>query len=223
MQLQPNQRLLFIGDSITDCGRKRPIGQGSFTRALGDGYVSLVDAALIAAYPDYAIEVLNLGVSGNTVLDLESRWKTDVLDLKPDWLSIMIGINDVWQHFNFLWEIEQNVSREAYTHTLDDLIRQVRPGLQGLILMTPYVLEPDLNEPMRALMDQFGDIVGELAEKHAALLVDTQAAFDGVMQWVEPLQLAADRVHINLPGHMVLAGAFLQTIDFSLAREAASP
>jgi lysophospholipase L1-like esterase len=222
MQLQLNQRLLFIGDSITDCGRKRPIGQGSFTRALGDGYVSLVDAAFTAAYPDYAIEVLNLGVSGNTVLDLEARWKTDVLDLEPDWLSIMIGINDVWQHFGFLWEIEHNVSGEAFAHTLDDLIRQVRPSLQGLVLMTPYYLEPNSKEPLRAMMDEFGEVVKEAAARHDALLVDTQAAFDRVMQWVDPLQLAADRVHINLPGHMVLAGAFLQTIGFSLAREADS-
>ena len=91
MLLQPNSKILFIGDSITDCGRKRPVGTGGFDQALGNGYVSLVDAALRAVYPDYSIATLNMGNSGNTVDDLEYRWKTDAIDLQPDWLSILIG------------------------------------------------------------------------------------------------------------------------------------
>ena len=103
MLLQPNSKILFIGDSITDCGRKRPIGKGEFDQALGNGYVSLVDAALRAVYPDHPVTTLNMGISGNTVDDLAYRWKTDAIELKPDWLSILIGINDAWQQFNQLW------------------------------------------------------------------------------------------------------------------------
>ena len=77
MLIQPNSRLLFIGDSITDCGRKRPIGSGGFDQALGNGYVSLVDAALAAVYPDFAISTINMGINGDTVpkvLQLRTRW-----------------------------------------------------------------------------------------------------------------------------------------------------
>ena len=66
---------------------------------LGDGYVSLLDAFLATHYPERDIGVLNTGIGGNTVIDLEARWEADILDLNPDWLSVMIGINDVWRQF----------------------------------------------------------------------------------------------------------------------------
>ncbi len=218
MKLQPHSRLLFIGDSITDCGRKRPVGEGVFDQALGDGFVSLVDAALTAVYPDYAIHTLNMGISGNTIRDLESRWQTDVLDLQPDWLVIKIGINDVWQHLSQTWWPEENISLDGYAQILDKLARQTRPQLRGLIVMTPYFLDINRQEPMRAMMDQFGAAAKEVAARHQALLVDTQAAFDAVLQSMDPMQLAMDRVHPNLAGHMILARAFLREIQFKWER-----
>ncbi len=218
MYLQPDSKLLFIGDSITDCERKLPVGQGAFDQALGNGYVSLVDAALTAMYPDFAIRVINMGISGNTVRDLKARWQTDVLELQPDWLSIMIGINDVWHHFNHPWQVELLISVDEYAHTLDDLILQVRSRLQGLILMMPYVLEPNRGEPMRARMDRYGAVVAELAVQHDALLIDTQAVFDRVLQHLHPMQLAHDRIHLNLTGHMILAQALLRGIGLEWAR-----
>lgn len=218
MQLEHNSQLLFIGDSITDCGRKRPIGEGGFDQALGNGYVSLVNAAITAIYPDFAIKVINMGISGNTVLDLDSRWKRDVLALNPDWLSILIGINDVWWLFNQGWRPGNQPNINDYTQTLDDLIHQVRPNLHGLILMTPYYLEPDLNDPLRMMMDRYGEVVKELASKHNAILVDSQAYFDRILSWMDPFDLAPDRVHINLTGHMILTRAFLSSIEFSWER-----
>jgi lysophospholipase L1-like esterase len=87
--------------------------------------------------------------------------------------------------------------------------------MKGLVLMTPFYLHPDKNNPMRALMDNFGNVIATLAEKHQAVLVDTQKAFDAVMEWNNPLQLAQDRIHVNTPGHMVLARAFLQAVGYS--------
>ncbi|MEA3438964.1 MAG: GDSL family lipase, partial [Chloroflexota bacterium] len=75
MKIKPRSRLLFIGDSITDCGRVRPVGEGETPELLGNGYVSLVDAALKATYPDYGIHTINMGVSGDTVRDLKLRWR----------------------------------------------------------------------------------------------------------------------------------------------------
>ena len=218
MQIESNSKLLFIGDSITDCGRKRPIGQGGFEQALGNGYVSLVNAALTATYPDSAIELINMGISGNTVQDLESRWKSDVLELNPDWLSIMIGINDVWWLFNQGWQSGDRHDLDDYAQTLDDLIQQVRTNLHGLILMTPYFLEPDTQDPLRAMMDRYGEAVKELASHHGALFVNTQAEFDRILKWMDSFDLAQDRVHLNLTGHMILARAFLRSIEFSWDR-----
>jgi len=94
MLLAPERKIVFIGDSITDCGRTRPVGEGLFN-ALGNGYVSFIDAFLGATKPELRLRVVNMGCGGNTVRDLEGRWKADVLDLKPQYVSCMIGINDV--------------------------------------------------------------------------------------------------------------------------------
>ena len=205
--------MLVIGDSITDCDRARPVGEGLFD-ALGKGYVSMLDGLLTARYPEYRIRLVNMGVSGNTVRDLRARWHTDVLALEPNWLAIGIGINDVWRHFHSPNRPETHVPLAEYTQTLAELIDVIRPELSGLILMTPYFIEPNKNEPMRAMMDQYGASVRELAEKYQAVLVDTQAAFDTVLTGLHPMALAWDRVHPTHIGHMVLAKAFLKAIDY---------
>lgn len=213
MILQPNSKLVMIGDSITDSERARPAGEGLFD-ALGKGYVSLVDGLLTARYPAHRIRIVNKGLGGNTVRDLHSRWQTDVVDLQPDWLSVCIGINDVWRHFDSPLQSEWHVPLDEYAHTLEALVQGVRPTLKGLILMTPYVIEPNMAEPMREMMNQYGATVRQLAQKYQAILVDTQAAFDTVLTDLHPMALAWDRVHPNRIGHTVLARAFLQAIGY---------
>ncbi len=136
MLLAPKSKLLLIGDSVTDSDRTKPVGEGLFD-ALGKGYVSLVDASLQANHPAVGIRVVNMGTSGNTVRDLKARWQADVLDQKPDWLSVMIGINDVWRRFDTPWQTEWAVGLAEYEATLDELVAQTLPTLKGLVLMTP--------------------------------------------------------------------------------------
>lgn len=213
LKIQPHSKLLMIGDSITDCQRARPVGEGLFD-ALGKGYVSLIDATLTAAMPEQRIRVINMGTSGNTVRDLKARWQTDVLDLQPDWLSIMIGINDVWRQFDSPMQTEQHVSLTEYGDTLEALVAQTRPQVKGLILMTPYIIEPNRADAMRSMMDNYGTIVEQAAQRHNAIFIDTQAAFDTVLLQLHPMSLAWDRIHPNTTGHMVLARAFLSAIGF---------
>ena len=212
MLIEAGSKLVMIGDSITDCGRARPVGEGLF-EALGKGYVSLVDAHFQAAMPEKRIRVVNMGTSGNTVRDLKARWQTDVFDLAPDWLSIMIGINDVWRQFDCPYQTEWAVQLEEYRQTLSALVEQTQPRLKGLILMTPYFIEPNQNDAMRARMNQYGEVVRELAGQRQAVFVDTQAAFDQVLLHLHPMTLAWDRVHPNQAGHMVIARAFLKAIE----------
>ncbi len=211
MIIPPNSKLLMIGDSITDCGRMRPVGEGLYD-GLGNGYVSLVDGLLRISLPDHPIRVVNMGTSGNTTRDLARRWQADVLDMEPDWLSVMIGINDVWRQFDSPLQKETHVLLDEYRETLDRLLQQAAPRLKGLLLMTPYFIESNRSDPMRALMDRYGMVVRELAEKYKAGFIDTQAAFDELLQHVHPMALAGDRVHPNLGGHLLLARAFLNAL-----------
>ena len=208
-------KLVMIGDSITDCGRARPVGEAGIDGSgLGTGYVSLVDSLLRAAYPQGRIRIVNMGTSGNTVRDLAARWQTDVLDLEPDWLSIMIGINDVWRQFDSPLRTEQQVGLDEYATTLRELATSTRPRVQGLVLMTPYFIEPLRADPMRARMDEYGAVVRRIAAEVGAVLVDTQAAFDGLLAHSHPMTIAWDRVHPAHVGHMALARAFLNAVGF---------
>ncbi len=203
----------MIGDSITDAGRAQPVGEGLFG-ALGTGYVSLVDAALNAWQPELAIRVVNMGLGGNTVRDLAGRWQSDVLDRRPDWVSVLIGTNDVWRQFDSPTRPEGHVLPDEYARTLDDLVTRTRPHVKGMVLLTPFYLEPIRTDAMRARMDEYAAIVRQTAERHGTLLVDTQAAFDAVLAHVYSATLAWDRVHPSVTGHMVLARAFLRALDF---------
>jgi lysophospholipase L1-like esterase len=213
MRIDKGSKLVMIGDSITDAERARPVGEGLFG-AQGNGYVSLVDALLGAVYPQHAIRVVNMGTSGNTVRDLKARWQTDVLDLKPDWLSIMIGDNDVWRQFDLPRQTEIHVYPDEYEATLEELVLHMLPVLKGLVLMTPFYIEPNRQDPMRAQMYHYGSIVRKLAERHKTLFVDTQSAFDAALKCYYPATLSWDRVHPNHIGHMILARAFLKAVDF---------
>ncbi|UYO02069.1 SGNH/GDSL hydrolase family protein [Paenibacillus sp. PSB04] len=217
MKMDKGQRLVMIGDSITDCERKFPYGEGLF-QGVGKGYVSLVDTLLQTAYPELNLRVTNMGIGGNTVRDLKERWQTDVLDLKPDWLSIMIGINDVWRQFDQPAIPESHVLLEEYEHTLVELAEQALPGLKGLVIMTPFYIEPNSGDGMRRRMDEYGRAAQRVAERVGALFVDTQAVFEPMLGYVHPTAIASDRVHPSLTGHMLIARAFLQAIGFDWKR-----
>lgn len=213
MMIESGGKLVMIGDSVTDCGRARPVGEGLF-EALGKGYVSLVDALLQATKPEKKIRVVNMGTSGNTVRDLKARWQTDVIDIAPDWLSIMIGINDVWRQFDTPLQTEWSVPLNEYTETLDELVAQTLPTVKGMVLMAPYFIESNQSDAMRKRMDQYGAAVKAIGKKYNVITVDTQAAFDEALAHMHPMSLAWDRVHPNQIGHMVIARAFLTAVGY---------
>lgn len=210
MKIKPHQTLLMIGDSITDTGRARPVGE---RHGLGNGYVSLVNALIHATYPDNPVRVLNTGISGNRVTDLQARWQSDVLELNPDWVSIMIGVNDVWRQFDSPLRPDQ-VDIEKYEAILEELISVTKPQLQGdLVLMTPFFIEPNRNDPMRAMIDEYSAVVKKLADRHNTCFADVQAAFDRYLAHQPSQTLSGDRVHPNPTGHMIIANSFLKTIS----------
>ena len=213
LAIKPGEKLLMIGDSVTDCERARPIGEGLFG-AVGKGYVQNVDSLLSTAYPSHHIRVVNVGSSGHTVVDLKQRWQTDVIDQKPDWVSIMIGINDVWRQFDLPRQTEIHVLPDVYASTLDQLVRQTKPKVAGMVLMTPFYIEPNPADAMRERMDEYGELVRQVATKHKVRFVDTQAAFNRLLEHTHSTAIAWDRVHPNHVGHQALARAFLESVGF---------
>jgi lysophospholipase L1-like esterase len=209
MLFHPGQKLLFIGDSITDCGRR------DIAAPYGNGYVSLVRALLLARYPELGPDLVNRGIGGDTVRHLAARWERDVVSERPDWLSVKVGINDVWRRFGD--SPGEAVPLDEYRDTLEGLLRRAREATGAkLILMEPYVIEPNRSEPMRAEMDRYCAVVGVLAAEHDAVLVRTQTAFDAALAHTPAGAWADDRVHPNLPGHAVIALAWLRAAGFEL-------
>jgi lysophospholipase L1-like esterase len=200
--------LLFVGDSITDCGRDRE----SSGTDLGAGYVAQVQALLDAHHPEAKIRYLNTGISGNRVTDLEARWDVDVLAHKPDWVSVMIGTNDVWRQFDK--PLVEQVLLPAYSEKLQGLVERTLPQVQGMIVMSPFFLETNVKEPMRKLMDRYGAATRAIAERNELRFVDVQAAFDAWLLHNHTSQLCADRVHPNAIGHNIIASAFLNAVGF---------
>ncbi|GLX66702.1 SGNH/GDSL hydrolase family protein [Paenibacillus glycanilyticus] len=217
MKLEQEQRFVVIGDSITDCERRFPHGEGLF-QGVGKGYVALVDALLQTAYPELAIRVTNMGIGGNTVRDLKARWQSDVLGLEPDWLAVMIGINDVWRQFDQPNIRESHISLEEYEQTLEELVKSAKQGVQGLVIMTPFYLEPNPEDRMRKRMDEYGQAARRVAERTGSGFIDVQAAFAPLFEYVHPTAIASDRVHPGLSGHLVIARALLQEIGFDWER-----
>ena len=187
------------------------MGEGLFN-ALGHSYVACAGALLNCMYPELHLRVINMGVSGNQVRDLDARWQTDVMDLKPQWVSVLIGINDVWRQFDCPQMPETHVSLQEYEETYARLIERTLPQVKGMILMTPYYMEPNRQDPMRARMDEYGAVVRKLADKYHLTFVDLQAGWDRLFQHMHSTNIAWDRVHPNQTGCMYIAKQFVQAI-----------
>lgn len=210
------QTILFTGDSITDCGRARPLGEGA---GLGCGYVAFVESLLASCMPQRQLRIINTGIGGNRVIDLEARWVEDVEQYRPDWLSVLIGINDVWRQFDDADNPTQ-VLPAKYEKVYRRLLERIRPDLEGLVLMSPYLIEQDKTDPMRMRMLEYGSIVEGIARDYDALYIDLQMVFDNYLAFRPAATLCDDRIHPNQVGHMLIATALLKAVGFSCCESA---
>ena len=194
----PGARVLFQGDSITDGNRGR---NADPNHILGHGYAFIISAKFGAAFPETKLEFFNRGVSGNTVLDLGKRWQKDTLDLKPDVLSILIGVNDKGH----------GVPMEQYEQAYDKLLADAKaanPGLK-LVLCEPFVVNhlattPQEGSPNADIVKR-QEIVARLAKKHGAALAHFQAALDRATGRAPAIHWIWDDVHPTYSGHQILA------------------
>ena len=219
MKIAPRSKFVLIGDSVTDMGRARPVAEGLFNPH-GTGYPNVVQGLLTSVYPDYFINVVNMGVSGNTVRDLKARWQTDLLDLKPDWVSVMLGVNDVWRQFDVPQLAGRDVQPGEYRDTLRELVDLTKPVVKGMVLITPVFWELNTADAMAARVREYGAICREVAAEKGVLFCDAQAYADRVLAHCHSSYIAWDRVHPNIPGANVLAHALLDVLGFDWNRRA---
>lgn len=205
--IEDNATVLFQGDSITDASRNREVGEN-----LGDGYAMIAAALFSAKYPEKNVRFLNRGVSGNTVKNLKERWQEDCLDLKPTWVSIMIGINDTGQTMNKT----NHVSLEAYEADLRTILDQVKEKLNArLILIEPFLLPVHANySDWRVNLDPRIEVVHRLAEEYQAILVPIDQLFaQRADQQPHDKFWTNEGVHPTPAGYALIAEAWLSAVN----------
>ena len=209
------KKILFQGDSITDCGRSR-----TDLSDMGPGYPNLVKAFLGMDHPG-EYEFVNRGISGNRIVDVYARIKMDFINLKPDYASIYIGVNDAWHEIN-----EQNgVATEKFEKIYSMLLEEVLEACPDvkLMLIAPYVLEgrstvgteeiPDKLERFRTDVAEKVAAVKRLGEKFGLPVIDLQPAFDAACEKAPPVYWTADGVHPTPCGHEIIKRLWLETFE----------
>lgn len=196
--------IVFQGDSITDCGRDRNSKDANTASALGNGYALFAAAASLAARPDKELKFFNRGISGNKVPDLEQRWRTDTLDLQPDVLSILIGVNDFWHKLDHGYTGTVRDYEDQYTSLLDET-RRALPKTY-LIVFEPFVLRTGaVTARWFPEFDERRAVAARVAAHANATFVPLQTIFDRKVRSSPPEFWAADGVHPTPAGHALIA------------------
>lgn len=210
-------RIVFAGDSVTDMGSAQPVGEGLFDN-LGSGYVRVVENMLSVFYPEVFIRVTNSGISGNTSRDLLARFDRDVVELNPDWVSICIGINDVWRQFDSPAISDSHVLPDEYEKNVEEMIMRIKNKVKGIFILSPYIMEPNTEDMMRKRMDEYVEICRRLAQKHSCVFVDFQKMYEKYCKFRHSCYIAWDRIHPNQIGATLMAKEFLKYCDFDYNR-----
>ncbi|MGG1686081.1 SGNH/GDSL hydrolase family protein [Pseudalkalibacillus sp. NRS-1564] len=197
---------LFIGDSITDSGRNQD------PEGLGYGYVRMIKEEIIK---EFHVEIINKGVSGDRITDLESRWKRDVLALEPDLISISIGINDVWRQLDHS-EMEQVLPSE-FEEVYERLLNKVNDGIVQIVLMEPTIIEENIYSKGNQLLMPYVEIVRKLGVKFGAIVVPTHGTFLQALREKKDT-LTTDGVHMTSVGNRLMADTWLKSYKDNLLR-----
>ena len=208
-------RILFLGDSITDMKWGR--NEKDRNHYLGHSYVFLIASRLQTDLPGAKLEFFNRGISGNAVGDLRNRWRKDAVEMNPDILSILIGVNDVGRACRAGQEVDLKQWEADYRYLLE-ASRRANPKLK-IILLDPFVL------PVTRLRDdapwkqwngqcsKLRAIIKKLATEYRTMHIQTQDIFDKACQRAEPAHWIWDGVHPLPQGHELIARAWIATVN----------
>ncbi|MFH5885374.1 SGNH/GDSL hydrolase family protein [Halalkalibaculum sp. DA3122] len=203
--------ILFQGDSITDAGRERENDAPNHPGALGHGYAFLAAAELRYAMAAKKLRCYNRGISGNKVFQLADRWQEDCLDLKPDLVSILIGVNDFWHTLN-----DYDGTVEIYENDLKALLERTKQDLPNvtLVIGEPFVVDEGTAVDDRWFPDfsAYQQVARQVADQFGAAFIPYQQVFDSASSQVEPVYWTADGVHPTMAGAELMAQAWLETV-----------
>lgn len=204
--------ILFQGDSITDAGRDRNREQNANdSGALGKGYAFLAAAELLASNADDNLKIYNRGISGHKVFQLAERWDKDCLAIKPDVLSILIGVNDIWHKLNGHYD----GTVKTYQDDLDALLDRTLKALPEvrLVICEPFVLRCGaVNDKWFPEFDSFRAASKQVAAKYRAIFVPFQTMFDEAVKKAPPAHWAADGVHPTMAGAALMARTWIDAV-----------
>jgi len=203
--LQPHDRVLLTGDSVTDWGRDR-----DDPTSLGHGYAAIVAALAGARRPDLDLTFLNRGVGGDTSAMLRTRWERDALALEPTVVSVLIGINDTWRRY----DSGTPTSTDAYEEHLRAMLGAARERLGArLVLVEPFLVPVDAAQHgWREDLDPRIAVVRRLAAEHGAVLVPADGLFAAAAVRTGPRHWVSDGVHPTPAGFGLLAEAWLDAV-----------
>ncbi|SHL42974.1 Lysophospholipase L1 [Chitinophaga jiangningensis] len=212
IQLKKDYTILFQGDSITDVGRKRDADAANNGAALGGGYAFLAASELLWQHPDKNLSIYNRGISGNKVYQLAERWDADCINLKPNVLSILIGVNDYWHKHNGKYDGSSKVYRDDYDKLLDRT-KQKFPDLQ-LIIGEPFAVKgvKAVDDTWYPEFNEYRAAAKEIADKYKASFIPYQAIFDKAVQSAPASYWTGDGVHPSLAGARLMAQAWLDCV-----------
>ncbi len=205
--------VLFQGDSITDAGRKREEPDKFNTQsAFGSGYAWMAAAQTLMSRPADNLKFINRGISGNKVYQLAERWQADCLDLQPNVLSILIGVNDIWHKLNGDYEGTAEVYENDYRQLLDKT-KQALPGVK-LVVCEPFVLKCGaVKGKWFPEFDGYREAAKRVAEGAGARFVPFHAMFERAVEFAPPEHWAQDGVHPSPFGAALMAHAWLQSVN----------
>jgi len=205
--------VLFQGDSITDAGRDRNReNNANDARALGNGYAFLTASQLLAKRPEAGLKIYNRGISGHKVFQLAERWDKDGIALKPNVVSILIGVNDIWHTLNGSYK----GTVEIYERDYRALIARTQKELPGvrLVVCEPFVLRCGaVNDKWFPEFDGYRAAARRVATDSHATFVPFQAVFDKAVKVAEPKYWAGDGVHPTIAGAGLMAQTWLDTVS----------
>ena len=203
--------ILMQGDSITDAGRSRKATEPNNQSAMGGGYAFLAAAEMLVKYPEKDLQFYNRGISGNKVYQLADSWDKDTISLKPDVLSILVGINDYWHTLSHNYKGTVDTYRKDYRA----LLQRTKDNLPDvkLVIGEPFaIIGTAVNETWFPVLKEYQAVARELADDFGAAFVPYQKVYDKALQHAPGAYWSGDGVHPSIAGASLMAHAWLQAV-----------
>ena len=195
-----SMRILFQGDSVTDAGRNR-----EDPADLGIGYAKMASEMLKAEYPDTEFEFFNRGIGGERAIDLLNRWDRDAIDLKPDVISVLVGINDTWHTVN------KQVPHETFEVNYRKLLERTKKETNAkLIMLEQFTIPHQNSEQYHPDVNIKIQITRKLAREFADVYVPVDGLLAKACIGADMETLTADGVHPKEAGHRIIAAAYVE-------------